>query len=377
MAFAAGIINDPTRAPGNEPLTIVGASSRAAAWSARRAFFAPVTGDLFADLDLCETARARRVNDYPRDLEAVLRDQHAGGWMFCGGLENDPELIERWSRVRPLYGNSAATVQGVRDPWQVARCLNQSGLSCPELASDEAALPRDGAWLRKPLRSAGGQHIVRLDDSTPSADRPVYYQKLVHGPSCSAAFIAARGESRLLAVTEQMLSPGSYRYCGSIGPSKLPADMHEQWERIGAVISRHFSMVGLFGVDAVLADGVVLPVEVNPRYTASMEVLERSLGFSAVGYHVAACRDGRLPDEIPASRSTVVGKQIVFAERQVIVLDDLRRQLMGIADVPRPGESISPGAPVLTVIRSGQSHSEAATLLAAGVAAARLVIGQQ
>jgi predicted ATP-grasp superfamily ATP-dependent carboligase len=377
VAFAVESSNDPTRAPGDKPLTILGASTRAAADSARHAFFAPVAADLFADLDLCELAEVRQVDDYPRGFEAVLREPHGGGWMYCGALENFPDLIERWSGLRPLYGNSAATLRAVRDPWQVAACLTAAGIHCPKLARNGAALPRDGSWLQKPLESAGGQDMILLHENAPPANRSAYFQHRVDGRSYSGSFIAAGGESRLLGITQQRLSPGSFRYCGSIGPVDLPSAERQQFERIGAALSRQFSLVGLFGVDAILADGAVWPVEVNPRYTASMEVLERSLAFSAVACHVAACRDGLLPTEMPGSRGEICGKRIVFAENSVVVRGDLRQKLTGIADVPRLGATISPGSPIFTIIRSGTTPEGVAIALAAEMEAARLVIIQQ
>ena len=55
-----------------------------------------------------------------------------------------------------------------------------------------------------------------------------------------------------------------------------------QWRRIGEVISGEFGLRGLFGVDAIKRQDSIYPVEANPRYTASVEVLELALGYRAV-----------------------------------------------------------------------------------------------
>lgn len=396
-------INESLREPILEPITIIGGSARAAAWSARRAFFAPRTADLFADLDLCELADARQVSDYPHGLAAVLRESHGGGWMYCGALENEPDLIECWSHLRPLFGNTAESVRQVRDPWQVAACLKQAGVCCLDLAESDVALPRDGTWLRKPRRSAGGQAIVPLRANTPPTEQPGYFQRWMPGASLSSAYVAADGRSRLVGITRQLLTPGTFRYCGSIGPISLPVAVLDQFHRIGTALASAFSLVGLFGIDAIVADGLVWPVEINPRYTASMEVLERALNFSAVAWHVAACRDGRLPDEMlpasemvescrriggPESRTSshnspartadrtpaVVGKQVVFAETDVVIQDDLRQHLAEVADVPRPGQTIPAESPVLTVLRGGSDSDDVASLLAEAAISARRLL---
>ena len=43
---------------------------------------------------------------------------------------------------------------------------------------------------------------------------------------------------------------------------------------MGAALADVFDLCGLFGVDGVVRGNRFWPVEINPRYTASMEVLE-------------------------------------------------------------------------------------------------------
>ena len=45
-------------------------------------------------------------------------------------------------------------------------------------------------------------------------------------------------------------------------------------QQLGLDLARGCGLRGLFGVDFVLSEGVPWPVEINPRYTASVEVLE-------------------------------------------------------------------------------------------------------
>ena len=100
-------------------------------------------------------------------------------------------------------------------------------------------------------------------------------------------------------------------------------------------------MRGLFGVDCVWRNGVPLPVEVNPRYTASVEVLEYAAGG-------------------------VVGKAILFARTALEFpaagpwLETLRRpgsifDMPAFADIPAAGQGIAAGWPILTLFARGDT----------------------
>ncbi len=222
--------------------------------------------------------------------------------MYTGGLENHPDLVDRITLGRALYGNSGEVLRSVRDPETVWRCLTRAGCDVPEYRSTSVGLPRDGSWLRKKRWSCGGRHVEVLasDDKTRPDESRWYFQRRIEGLPCAAVYVAAAGDARLLGVTEQVLRPwragrAAFCYAGSLGPLRLSNEVLAAFEQIGRVLCREFPLRGLFGVDAIIADEKVWPVEVNPRYTASVEVLERALAISAVGLHVAACRDARLP----------------------------------------------------------------------------------
>ena len=148
--------------PFAEHLLIVGASARAAAFSALRAGLRPECADLFADADL----RARcpvwpvAAEGYPRsflDLPA-LRDP--GPWMYTGGFENRPDLIDALARRRQsLWGNPAGVLRRVRSPFEVCGALRAAGLPCPVAWAGDTP-PAEGRWLLKP-RHGGAWCAVR------------------------------------------------------------------------------------------------------------------------------------------------------------------------------------------------------------------------
>jgi uncharacterized protein len=353
-------------------ITIVGASARAAAFSAARAGLDVYAADLFADLDLRFLCSASPVADYPGGLAAAVAGPQGGGWMYTGALENYPSLVDELAQIRRLWGNAGDTLRRVRRPRLVARALERSGLPCPAVAFDPATLDASRHWLIKAIRSAGGLHVARyVSHNNDGRKKGYYFQEFIEGSSCSAVFVAAGGRAVLLGVTRQLIGEAwtgcrGFQYCGSLGPLHLDNATIEGWCRLGTILAEEFELVGLFGVDAVVNAAGVWPVEINPRYTASVEVLERSLSIRAIDLHVAACDFARLPVSVPAPGGTPSGKAVVFARRPFVVPRSWECFVdasadgawPAYADVPPPGSSIETGAPILTVLATGADEGD-------------------
>lgn len=367
-------------------ITIVGSSARAAAFSAVRAGFSVHSADLFADTDLRRASAAIAVADYPAGLEAALVGPHDGGWIYTGGLENYPALVDRWSRLRPLWGNSGETLRRARRPDLVAAAMLEAGLNVPCVEFDSRRISRDGRWLIKGLRSSGGAHVAVWNEASPdpSSTSDFYFQQFISGYPCSAVYVAAAGAAVLLGATRQLIGErwtgaDGMRYCGSVGPLELPESIGRQFARIGTVLAERFSLAGLFGVDAIVNDLGVWPVEVNPRYTASIEVLERASDFHAIDLHVTACEKGALPATRSGPRPAVCGKAILFADSRMqfpaAVTERFEQEFAAewpsLADIPAAGTIIEAGWPILTIFASGGTERETLERLQQRAAIAR------
>jgi predicted ATP-grasp superfamily ATP-dependent carboligase len=121
---------------------------------------------------------------------------------------------------------------------------------------------------------------------------------------------------------------------------------------LATAVVEEFGVTGVNGVDFIARADVPMPIEINPRYAASMELVERATGLSIFGAHAAAC-GGTLPRPREPRRPAVLGKAIVFAPRTIEV-GDTRRRLGDptVRDIPRPGARIARGRPVCTVFAS-------------------------
>ena len=297
-------------------LLILGASTRAAAFSALRAGLAPRCADFFADRDLAAICPVERVDSQEgaEGLERAAMQLSGDAWIFTGPLENHPDLVERLSRTIPLLGTGPAELRAVRDPLRVAEALRANGLDAPEVRLSPEGLPRDGSWMVKPLASGGGRLVQILDENWRTCAEPCYFQQQLEGPSYSALFIADRGAADLIGVTKQLVgSPGSpFGYRGSVGPWQPSDALTRRLRAIGQTLSSSFALAGWFGVDFILHDGRPWPVEVNPRYVASIEVLELAMGRSLMAEHLRAC--GASGDRTPLFKA--IGRRRLSCCRQ-------------------------------------------------------------
>ena len=359
--------------------------------------------DLGVRFGALEAARAARAID----CDAVA---------YTAGLENSPRAVRLLAEERALWGNTPATLRRVRDPVLLARVLARRGFAVPRTLGGQAGRWADGQmsrwagqrgggavgrrgsvcdpratgagararWLVKPRASGGGHGIGPWRGDSPLAAGFVLQEYIVGTPG-SVVFAAATGaaepparpparppagSSRVVVlglsrqlVGERAFGARGFRYCGSIlagaGDAQFEADAEllECAAALAHAAAEEFGLMGVNGIDFVARSGVPYPVEVNPRYSASMELVERAYGLSVFGVHVRACL-GELPRfDVATARQDrgAVGKAVVYA-RRTVTMGDTRAWLRdrNVRDVPRPGERIPRGRPICTVFARGR-----------------------
>lgn len=352
---------------------VAGVSTRAIAESAARAGYAVIALDAFGDLDLERWAIARSL---PRDYALpfttmraarVARDITCTQVAYVSSFENHPRAVQALAAGRELLGNPPAVLERVRDPLTLARVLHRRGIVVPRVrASTPAGAPARQPWLVKPRASGGGHGIMpwRRGATVP---RDSILQERITGVAGSIVFAAAAGRAVPLGLSRQLVGgslfgAGRFRYAGSILGGAGDAQFAEDSALLAAavhlaqVVTEEFDLVGVNGIDFIARAGVAIPLEVNPRYSASMELVERAYGLSVFDTHVRACH-GELPafDLASARRGMgAVGKAIVYA-RRTITIGDTRGWLAdeSVRDVPHPGERISRRRPLCTIFATG------------------------
>jgi predicted ATP-grasp superfamily ATP-dependent carboligase len=364
---------------------LAGVSTRAAAESAARAGFAVTSIDAFADVDqhpsVCAQSLGHRFTPDAAARAAVAIPCDAVA--YASNFENHPNAIGELARGRALWGNPGNITRRVRDPNLLSRALHRKGLAAPDVANeppieDEApplASRREASWLVKP-RASGGGHRVRPWRHGMRLPPDCYLQEFIDGTPTSIVFVASSRQAVPIGFCRQLIGQDAFgssgfRYCGNILTAAGEDD-----EVIGAAsavagaVCEEFGLVGVNGIDMMVKDGVPYAIEVNPRWCASMELVERAYALSVFGAHAAVWRDGVVPnfDLAQARRGArATGKAVVFARREVVVGDtrdwlverDAAAAAAGdLRDIPSPGTRIRAGRPVCTVFASGRASGE-------------------
>lgn len=358
--------------PTSETIGVLGFSARAAAFSVLRAGRTPLSADAFADADLRRVAEVRQIARYPSGLADWLACQAADhaelAWLYTGGLENHPKLLSQMTASGRLLGNGPEVVRRVRSPFRLAKVLAEANLAMPATVRSPKGLPTDGSWLQKRRRSAGGHGVSPwIGGQARPGD---YFQQRIDGVAASAVYVAHPTGAVCFGVTRQLVGEAwtgarGYAYCGSVGPWPVDDRLQTQIEKVGHVLATANELRGLFGVDFILSNETAWVVEINPRYTASIEVLERSHVPSAIDLHLAAFQGAPIPT--PRTKTGCHGKAIVYASHDVLIDNRASEQLLAEAgdwqspawaDIPPGGTAILAGHPVLTTFASGATCEE-------------------
>ena len=146
-------------------------------------------------------------------------------------------------------------------------------------------------------------------------------------------------------------------------------------------------MRGIFGIDAIAVGNgnhkrEFVVVEVNPRYTASAEIIERTIGVSLMTDHAdvfcsSISQQPRSKSISPIAdenaQTLVWGKRILFApvtfgcaRRLTEAFAELCAQAgphIELADIPRCPIDIQRGEPICTLIAAGQRTTDVEQLL--------------
>lgn len=355
-----------------EPLIIVGSSVRAAAQSAVRAGFVPWCIDKRGDRDLREipgaSVRVVESQHYPRAILHLLDEAPADAkLLLAGGLDGEHELLKAICFEHHFITSPPEAVRKVRWPSALATIPTAKGLKHCQTLTSISYLRRlwrlafgsfgKTRYLLKPLASYGGQNITWWQPGQ-SIGAGQYLQQFIRGMPISAVYHCDGWSSILLGATEQLIGEScfggsDFAYCGSIGPLQLSERARDALSHLGVILTQRFDLRGVFGIDLVMDfKGDLWPIEVNPRYPASAELIEK-----ITGVHILTPADGSRKEK--KQRPIMHGKAVVYA-KQNGKAPDLYATFSKdqVADVPEPGRDISRGAAICTVFATAPSRDD-------------------
>lgn len=358
-------------------ILLVGVSVRAMAASAVSNGYDVIALDAFGDLDLqalCEGYSLCR--DFKQDYSArglynISQKLQFESVAYTANFENFPNLIDAFGQRKRILGNPPDVLKRTRNWPKLYEALNKAGYHTPETwYSLNGRLPDPQRnWLQKPRRGGGGQHI-QVWKHGQSLGRGMLLQEQIDGQVCSAQFVANGKEAVVLGLTEQLIGRAEFgaqgfMYCGNVLPLTAANEnvaILEKAHQIANLLTREFGLVGLNGIDFILSRGEIYPIEVNPRFTAAMELVEMAYGLPVFDLHVKALIQNELPEfdlgKNGQAASKYFAKTILFAEKDAHAPDTNDWMKRGVRDVPHPGEQLMRGKPICTILASADTRAD-------------------
>jgi predicted ATP-grasp superfamily ATP-dependent carboligase len=358
-------------ADSSDALFVVGFSCRSLAQSASRQGFSPLVIDRCGDRDTREAAKLHSLWMPEEDLreETIhlflidrpsrldLKSSIPQHCMLAGGTENHIDLIARLSRKFPdmMKPEQYASMRS----WKNWRSWSErSGMFFPRswepgtILSEPVDLPQipidsnsndsssSNEYLFKRLDQAGGLGISTWNrNEVPSASQMALdtgngiIQERIDGQSVGVTFLSSFHGSLALGCTEAWPTQphpwGAFVYQGSIGPVSLQQEDWTLLEAFAKNVTIESQWRGLWQADFIRKGRHWYLLEINPRWTASMEILEASTGMELVRLNCLAVSDQLANDEwqklLQNNQSSRMippryfAKRVLYASRSIAV----------------------------------------------------------
>tara|TARA_R110002049_G_scaffold72490_1_gene186939 strand:- start:27960 stop:29369 length:1410 start_codon:yes stop_codon:yes gene_type:complete len=412
---------------------LVGASVRSAAASAKIAGYRVLGIDQFGDTDTRVLCDQFATFDELLDLSLNEFDDWASRFrdaivLQVGGMTGRGQrILSRLSGVCQRLGPTDAQSRALADPLWLDRFARGSGIHFPTTVSTrpttddgitDAAAPRDGTadgtaatsirWLHKrspQLTPSSGGLGVRFADNQcePIPNHPVdehcneIWQKWVPGRSFGATFYSDGDSACFVGLCRSSfhrIKDRPFVYAGSSGPLSLPPRIVDRLNQLGNTIVRLSQLSGLFGTDIIIdRQERISLIEINPRWTASCELIERAImqqsqtsaGHALISVVLRRTNTGEVRNAIrhsPDQSRSMLWKRVIYARNDAIFRSQWIGEILSgveaditIADIPNDGHVIRKHEPVFTLMGSyDRDSADAASLsLRSGIETIRRV----
>lgn len=358
----------------NKPIIVIAAiSSRPYVKAAVDAGFLVVAIDSFLDQDTQALAtecfyvpfqhyqfdQASMLNAISTTIKSYGRDALVGV-CYGAGFEGQPNLIAEIQKQLPLLGNQPNTVLQCKDPNQFQQFCQQHGFVTPAISMDKPILPK--GWLVKTQGASGGGHIMFAERHAGAVDADQYFQQFHHGLPVSCLFLANESGASVIGINEQWVTAKTdapFQYGGAASQLKISDSVLEEFKRFIALATLHFGLKGLNSVDALLEDGQLVYLEINPRLSATMDLYATQEG-SLLTSHLAAFQSNNI--HFPKLLNEPKAHHIVYATT-LINTQIARNWPEWVCDIPDTPQRFEVGMPICTVI-SNANTTQAAKKLA-------------
>lgn len=387
---------------GDKPLLLIGASVRALMESAVESGYEATGIDFYGDADSCLQGQTLSLSadcglkPTVKNLFKIASAFHGESLVYASGPENFPEELIDWENRGQLKGNGPSILKQVRVPSVLRQSVELAHGKMPlfysvaqwkQTKNVKTKQNVKTKWLLKQINRGGGQGITDFPQTDVETSalisnlaEPEKYiiQEYIEGISGSVTFLANGQETSVLGTSRQLIGSREearpFVYQGNIVPLDVRKVMPEEvfGNEIRTMINRltqDFGLKGINTLDFIINHDGIWILEINPRWSASVELIEKYLGRRVFADHLAVCDGADLDSAMGYTfceqtlKPIFCGKLVVYAHDSGEIRTYQEQQLRylyerGIRDIPRPGTVVHKGQPLCTVLGDGSTDRE-------------------
>ncbi|WAC04036.1 MAG: ATP-grasp domain-containing protein [Methanoregula sp.] len=339
---------------------VAGFATRHVAQSAFRAGYAVCAVDHFCDQDLNWYTQDHIKFDELEELPAAVEEMSSRHQFDLLIVTSGAEDLQT---DLSICGTSREKVAMFLDKLDTQAFFEELGVPVPGLmkGGDYPAMvkPRRGAGGWRNAIISGTENLVTWQKLYPGV--PYLLQEVIEGIPSSVCCVTDGTRARAITTNEQILrgeNGSSFGFSGSITPliHREKTRMMTLAEKVAAASGCR----GTIGVDFVCGTKPCA-IEINPRFQATVDTVEQSMGCNMFQLHVDACR-GVLPKSLPRPLQ-FSARSILFADRDLTLRSNLARLSPIVADIPYPDTYFEKEQAIVSVYGWGKTKNAALLLL--------------
>lgn len=313
-------------------------------------------------------------------------------FVYGSDWDNQFQLLEKLSQYKNLIikGNSVKTLKrlaGKRGLLSLFNLIKKTDLKRPAIIFKNDSFTEEDfsnkIFLKKPSAGGGGKNIEIVNNPAEySADNRLqiaddfYLQEYIKGKSFSVQFAADGKKAKILSFCRQLSavnSKSAFKYGGNILVKPDKATIKKIAEAADLLV-KNYSLKGINGFDYIQNENGLYFLELNPRYTAAVELLIPIFGRELFAVYFKDQLKKEYLNHYLNTEFKLSGKVIYYAEEKIKIKHDLGRKFeqvynralnnkfknveVEIRDIPTAGEVFNQKDPVFTLIISSETEEE-------------------